>query len=155
MRWLLLLSVLFAGCHASPPPPPSIADLHFPVVILFGDTATGSYPDATALGTMQIGQLNALIGPPPLIDSRFTIYRLSKLASTHNGLWLMAHPTGATPVTFTLERDTQSGIETARTLFLHRLEAQTWRTDLDERRRALASEQTLTGMLAIVQGETK
>ena len=153
MRWPLLLCAFFVGCHAPPPAPPTVADLHFPVVVLFGNTTAASYADATALGTMQIGQLNAVIGPPPLIDSRFAIYRLAKLASTHNGLWLMTHPTGATPVTFTLERDPQSGLETARALFQHRLDGQTWRTDLDQRRHALTTEQTLPGMLAIVQGE--
>jgi len=154
MRWpLLLVCALFAGCHASPPPPPTTADLHFPVVVLFGNTSAASYANASALGNMSIGQLNAVIGPPPLIDSQFAIYRLAKLSSTHNGLWLMANPTGSTPVTFTLERDPKSGIEATRTLFLQRLEGQTWRTDLDQRRRALATEQTITGMLALVQGD--
>ena len=65
----------------------------------------------------------------------------------------MANPTGSTPVTFTLERAPKSGIEVARALMRERLDEQTWRTDLDEKRRALATEQTLAGMLAIVRPE--
>jgi hypothetical protein len=98
---------------------------------------------------MQIGHLNAVTEPPPLIDSRFAIHPLGKLASTHNGLWLIAHPTGSTPVTFALERGRNSGIEAARTLLGQRLDEQTWRTDLDEARRALAHEQNLVRMVAL------
>ncbi|MDR3402570.1 MAG: hypothetical protein P4L99_08730 [Chthoniobacter sp.] len=154
MKWLLPC-VLLAGCHAPPPPPPSVADLRFPVVVLFGESSVVAYPDATALSTMRIGNLNTITGPPPLIDSQFAVYRLTKLGSTHNDLWLMMHPTGSTPVTFTLERAPQSGLEAARALLGHYLETQTWRRDLEQKRRALAAERTLPGMLTIVQGEDK
>src|SRR5258706_5792043 len=89
------------GCKASPP---AVSDLAFPVAVVFGRSSVVLFNDPTALGTMQIGNLNAVPEPPPLIDSTFAVYTLAKLASTHNGLWLMAHPTGSTPVTFALER---------------------------------------------------
>lgn len=152
MRWPFLLCALFTGCHAPPPPPPTTADLHFPVVVLYGNSNMESFANTSDLGTMSIGKLNTVYGPPPLIDSQFIIYRLANLSSTHNGLWLMANPTGRTPVTFTLERDPKTGIEVARALFLERLEQQTWRTDLEQRRHTLATEQTVAGMLALVQG---
>jgi hypothetical protein len=153
MKWAALLALL-SGCRSKPPPPPlKVADLHFPVVVIFGKASVVKFASAEALGTMSIGSLNAVIGPPPLIDSTFTVYTLTKLGSTHNGLWLMANPTGVTPVTFELERAPKSGLEAARELMRLRLEEQTWRTDLDEKRRALAAEQTLAGMFAIVNGE--
>ena len=153
MKWTALLA-LFTGCRAKPPAPPTVADLKFPVVVvIFGKSSAVEFKDAAALGTMTMGNLNAITGPPPLIDSSFAIYTLTKLRSTHNGLWLMANPTGSTPVTFTLERAPKSGIEVARALMRERLDEQTWRTDLDEKRRALATEQTLAGMLAIVRPE--
>jgi hypothetical protein len=154
MRWFLLCALL-AGCRSSPPPPPTVADLHFPVVVLFGNASVGTYPDVAALGTMLIAHLNAVTGPPPLIDSQLAIYRLDQLGSTHNGLWLMAHPTGSTTVHFELRRTPQSGPEAARDLLRACLDAQTWRHDLEQRRRDLATQQTLPGMLAIVQGGEK
>ena len=150
MRWATLFALL-AGCRSKPPPPPTIADLHFPVVVIFGTTSVVKFASAADLGTMVIASLNAVTGPPPLIDSSFANYTLEKLGSTHNGLWLMAHPTGSTPVTFELKRSPKSGIETARELIRARLDDQTWRDDLEEKRRALAAEQTLAGMFAIVR----
>ena len=81
-----------------------------------------------------MGILNTVNGPPPLIDSHFVIYHLAKLASTHGGLWIMTHPTSGTPVTFELERAPESGIEAARALLRARLDDQTWRTDLAQKR---------------------
>jgi len=155
MRWLPLCFLLLAGCHAPPPPPPTVADLQFPVVVLYGHGNVRTFPDADSLNTMSIGVLNSAVGPPALIDSQFKRYRLADLASTHNGLWLMMNPTGTTPVKFTLERAPESGIAVARALFLPFLEGQTWRQDLDEKRRALAAEQTLPGMFTIVHGEDR
>ena len=151
MRWTILF-VLLAGCRVQPPPPPSIADLHFPVAVIFGNASVVLFKDAGDLGIMQIGNLNTVTGPPSLIDSTFAIYSMVKLGSTHNGLWLMAHPTGPTPVTFELERASKTGIEAARELMKLRLDEQTWRTDIEQKRRALTAEQTLPGMVTIVQG---
>ena len=151
MRWTLLI-VLFAGCRGNPEP--TVADLHFPVVVIYGTTSVVLYPDARALGFASIASLNAVKGPPPLIDSDFNIYILEELASTHGSLWLMTHPTGNTPVTFKLARAPESGIAVARKLMQARLDEQTWRDDLDQGREALAREETLAGMFAIVDGKS-
>ena len=109
------------------------------------------FKDATDLGTMRMGNLNTVTGPPPLIDSDFAVYTMAKLASAHNGLWLMTHPTSGTPVTFELERAPKTGIEAARDLMRPYLDQQTWRSDLEQKRRALAAEKTLPGMVSIVK----
>ncbi|MBE2180671.1 MAG: hypothetical protein IAE97_09395 [Chthoniobacterales bacterium] len=150
MRWTLLIA-LVAGCRAKPEP--TVADLHFPVVVIYGTTSVVLYPNAHTLGFASIASLNALTGPPALIDSDFNIYILEELASTHGTLWLMTHPTGNTPVTFQLARAPESGIAVARQLLRPRLEDQTWRDDLDQGREALAREETLAGMFAIVDGK--
>ncbi len=147
MKWAGLLALL-TGCRAKPLPPPTVADLHFPVVVIFGTTSVVKFADADDLGTMKISSLNAVTGPPPLIDSSFAIYTLEKLGSTHNWLWLMINPTGSTPVKFELARAPKSGIEVARELMQARLNDQRWRDDLDKARRALAAEQTLAGIFS-------
>jgi hypothetical protein len=151
MRSVSLL-VLLAGCRDKSLPPPAVAELRFPVVVIYGKSSAVLFPDSAALGSASIASLNATTGPPPLIDSDFKIYTLRDFGSTHSGLWLMANPTGSSPVTFKLERARQSGIATARKLIQTRLDAQTWRDDLLERRKALSQEQTLAGMMAIVEG---
>jgi hypothetical protein len=157
MRGLVKLTALFSllvGCRARQAPP-SVADLHFPVAVIFGTSSVVAFKDATDLSTMRMGNLNTITGPPPLIDSSFAIFTMAKLRSTHNGLWMMTHPTAGTPVTFELERAPNSGIEAARALIRARLDDYTWRTDLEQRRRALATEQTLAGMVAIVKFESE
>lgn len=152
MNWAALLA-LFTGCREKPAPAPTLADVRFPAVVVFQRSSVALYPDAASLGTMSMGQLNAVTEPPPLIDSSFAIYTLTDLRSTHGGLWLMANPTGSTPVTFTLARAPKSGIDTARELMRGKLDEQTWRSDLEEKRRALATAQTLAEMIAIVRSE--
>ncbi len=152
MRLAALLALL-TGCRARPLPPPPVADLRFPVAVNYQRGAVVLYSDAAALGHMSIGQLHAVTGPPPLIDSSFAIYTLEKLASTRSVWWLLINPTGSTPVTFELKRAPESGLEAARALLRTRLDDQTWRDDLEEKRRALAAEQTLAGMVAIVRGK--
>jgi hypothetical protein len=125
------------------------------VAVIFGISSVVAFQDAADLSVMRIGNLNSVNGPPPLIDSSFAIFTMTKLGSTHNGLWLMLHPTGGTPVTFELERAPNSGIDAARALLRARLDDQTWRHDLEQKRRALASEKTLAGMVAIVKGDSE
>lgn len=146
------LLALVTGCRAKPLPPPSVADLKFPVAVNYQRAAVVLFTDATDLGTMSLGQMNGISGPPPLIDSSFAIYTLKDLRSTHGSLWLMANPTGFTPVTFTLERAPKSGIEAVREIIRGRLDEQTWRDDLPAKRNALAAEQTLAGMVALLRG---
>ena len=152
LRCAFLLA-LFTSCLSKPAPPPAVADLRFPVVVIYGKSSAVLFHDAKSLDTARIADLNAVVGPPPLIDSDFRIYTLRELGSTHGSLWLMAHPTGSTPVSFKLERASKSGIETARELMRARLDEQTWRSDLAQSREALAGEQTLAGMAAIVNAK--
>jgi hypothetical protein len=150
MTWTSLLALI--GCA---PKPATVADLTFPVVVIFGTTAAALYRDAADLGEMSIGHLNAQNGSPPLIDSSFVVYRLDKLASTHSSMWLMTHPTGTTSVTFELARAETSGIDAARRLLRARLDEQTWRDDLDDARRAIATGNDLAAMFAAVKGGGK
>jgi hypothetical protein len=154
LRWLVPCA-FFTACERTPIPPaasqPSVNDLQFPVAVVFGRASVVKFTDSTDLGTMLVQNLITVDGPPALIDSHFVVYHLAKLRSTHNGLWLMANPTGVTPVTFELQRDPKTGIATARALLHARLDVQTWRTDLEQKRRELDSAQTLDAMLKIVQ----
>jgi len=90
-------------------------------------------------------------GTPVLIDSQFKIYAMEGLRSTHNGMWLMAHPSGLTEVMFELKAQ-RSGREAARELFMRQLEKQTW---LDERRHSLGAKQSLLEMAAVVQSQSE
>ncbi len=153
LRYACCLLGLLAGCRSKPAPPPSVADLHFPVVVLYGKYNVVSFPDPESLGTTTIGNLNAVTEPPPLIDSAFNIYIQQELGSTHNWLWLMINPVGSTPVKFRLERAPKSGLELTREYFLARLDQQTWHDDLPKRRAALARETTLSGMIAVLKRE--
>lgn len=150
LRWAALLT-LFAGCRSQPPPPPTVAELHFPVVVDFGTAGLRQSANADELSTMRLGYLYGRDGAPPLIDSAFSIYTLEKISSGHGGLWHMANPNATMKVTFELARAPKSGIEAAREIFRARLDSQTWRRDLEEKRRALAAENTLTGMFSILQ----
>lgn len=88
--------------------------------------------------------------PPLLIDSKFKIYSLDHFQSVHGGLWLMANPSGMTEVTFELKTQ-NSGRENARALFVHQLEKQSWRDDLQTRRKTLAATPTLLEMAGVIQ----
>jgi len=64
----------------------------------------------------------------------------------------MANPSGPTDVTFDLKPE-RSGRDAAREYFARQLEKQTWVDDLEARRKSLASEQTLLGMVALVESK--
>ena len=143
---------LCASC--SKKSPPKIESLQFPVVILFGNSATRVCKDPADLTTMHTNYLVLSEGTPVLIDSQFKIYAMERLRSTHNGMWLMAHPSGLTEVTFELKAQ-RSGRDAARELFTRQLEKQTWLTDLDERRHSLGAKQSLLEMAAVVQSQSE
>lgn len=148
---ILSLFALLTGC--SKPQPPKVADLHFPVAVLYSNGSNVTYTDAADLGVMRVGHVLATGDLPVLIDSDFKIYTLEKLQSTHGGLWLMANPVGNTEVTFDLKRAEKSGADAAREIFRTRLDQQTWRTDLGEKRKSLAGQTTLDGMLSALRAE--
>ena len=143
---------LCASCGKEPPP--KIEGLQFPVVILFENSGTRVCKDPADLTTMHTNYLVLNKGTPVLIDSQFNIYTVEGLRSTHNGMWLMAHPSGLTEVTFELKAQ-RSGREAARELFTRQLEKQTWLSDLDERRHSLGAKQSLLEMAAVVQSQSE
>jgi hypothetical protein len=130
-------------------PPPKVDDLHFPVVALQSGAIV--YDNAADLQIMHVNRVTlAPPEPPVLIDSQFQLYTLEHLRSTHNGLWLMAHPSGLTAVAFDLKRGARSGLEAARDAILRQLNAETWRTDISERSREILKQETLLGMVEVL-----
>lgn len=113
--WVALL----AGC-AAPPPPATVVDLAYPVLVLFEDSGTVRHDSAEDLTMMRVQRVIGSNSPPYLIDSHLDIYRLDALGSTHNGLWLMANPNGLTEVHFKLERIAQADGKRARQLLVER-----------------------------------
>jgi hypothetical protein len=87
---------------------------------------------------------------PRLIDSKLNVYVMEKLRSVHGGLWLMAHPSEITEVTFELKRQ-KSGQKEAQRLFSEQLRKQSWRDDLAARLESLGQSQTLLEMEQIVR----
>ena len=151
MTILSALLTLLSGCKAKQPP--KVADLHFPVAVLFSNSSSVSYKDAADLGVMHVNLIMMTDQSPALIDSNFEIYTMDHLRSTHGGLWLMVHPSGNTEVEFTLLRAQKSGLEAARAAMRAQLDKQTWRSDLDKQRAALAAQTTLSGMLDVLRSE--
>lgn len=147
---LSLAAVLLVSCREKETAP-KIEALRFPVVMLFGNASARVCKERGELTNMHTNYLTLNSEPPVLIDLEFKIYSLGHFQSVHGGLWLMAHPSGATGVTFELKAQ-KSGREIARELFARQLEKQTWRDDLESRRKALAARQTLLEMAEVVQG---
>ena len=154
MKRLAAIVCLSLCASCSKKSPPKIESLQFPVVILFGNSATRVCKDRADLTMMHTNYVVLSEGTPALIDSQFKIYAVERLRSTHNGMWLMAHPSGLTEVTFELKAQ-RSGREAARELFTRQLEKQTWLTDLDERRHSLGAKQSLLEMAAVVQSQSE
>jgi len=87
---------------------------------------------------------------PRLIDFKLNVYVMEKLRSVHGGLWLMAHPSEITEVTFELKRQ-KSGQAEAQRLFSEQLRKQSWRDDQAARLESLGQSQTLLEMEQIVR----
>ena len=155
IRKLLLTVPIFAmflaGCEQEKPP--AVEGLHFPVAVLYSNTALSVFKDAGDLKMMNTQLVINSDTPPVLIDSAFTIYSLDKLRSIHGGLWLMANPVGLTGVTFDLTKAPTSGLDAARATMRTQLDKETWRDDLDRRRAHLAKATTLGKMVSLVQPE--
>src|SRR5688572_29571380 len=103
------------GCEhkSAPPAPPKIADLKFPVMVIHNNTSIKIEENADELQQMHVNYASAPKTWPMLIDSEFNIYTMENLRSTKSGLWLMANPSGITPVAFDLKRAPESGLKPA------------------------------------------
>lgn len=143
--------LLLIGCKEKPAPPASkLEEIRFPAVMLFSSSSIRICNDRNELTNLHTNYLKLNEGSPTLIDSEFKIYSLDQFQSVHGGLWLMANPSAMTEVKFELKAQA-SGQEKARELLVRQLEKQTGRDDLEERRKALASKQTLLEMAAALE----
>jgi hypothetical protein len=141
---LALLLTLLLGCRQSDPAP-RMETLQFPVVILFGNSSVLSCARPDDLKKMHTNYLTLNDQTPRLIDSSFNIFTMENLRSVRGGLWLMAHPSGITEVTFDLKGQ-KSGRAEAQRLFAEQLRKQTWRDDQASRLETLNRSQSLREM---------
>jgi hypothetical protein len=144
-----LIIFSFGSCQ-KPERAPQIAELRFPLVVLFENSGPLLCQEPAAVKTMHTNYIKLNNDPPVLVDSEFNIYSLDHFRSVHGGLWLMTHPSEATEVSFELKPQ-KSGREKARDLFLHQLQKQTWRQDLKSKAEALSGSKTLLDMWRHVQ----
>jgi hypothetical protein len=149
--WAAMFGVIFGGCRPSPPKPVEVKDIQFPVLVLFSNSGASVYDRSEDLHVMHVNRVNLSDQPPTLIDSGFAIYTMEQLRSIHGGLWLMAHPSGTTDVTFELKRATESGKDAALRLVRQQLDKQTWRSDLERQRKLLEEQLTITAMANVLQ----
>ena len=153
---LSALLALLTGCTPKPPPKAGVADLHFPVAVLFPSASIVLFKDKVDLGVMHMNYvLDSGGASPVVIDSNFDIYTMERLRSTHGGLWLMAHPSGTTEVAFDLTRSPKSGLEAARKAMRAQLDKQTWRHEIEEKRKSLAAQKTLVEMVDLLHDQNE
>jgi hypothetical protein len=121
-------------------------------VILFANSSALLCSGPADFKTMHTNYLVLNDQPPVLIDSDFKIYSLERFRSVHNGLWLMAHPSGVTEVAFDLS-PRNGGLIEARRLFDQQLQKQTWREDRKNAQERLARSQTLLELKRAISSE--
>jgi hypothetical protein len=146
---LALALALIMSCSKQEPAP-SLDALQFPVVVLFGNSSILLCSGPAELTKMHTNYLTLNDRDPRLIDSKLNVYVMEKLRSVHGGLWLMAHPSEITEVTFELKRQ-KSGQKEAQRLFSEQLRKQSWRDDQAARLESLGQSQTLLEMEQIVR----
>jgi hypothetical protein len=148
------------GCSRAPVVVPA-ESLTFPVVLVVGTRPTlfvahvaRVVVDAEDLGHMRSELYSGLsdteaTDPPIVIDAGARIADMTGIKGAHGGLWMMAHPTGMMPITFTLLQRKEQGVEAARALIA---DSQFIGPDLDQERRQLRSERIrqATNMAEIV-----
>jgi hypothetical protein len=144
------LAALSVGSCLKPERATKIAELRFPVAVLFGNGSMLLGQQPGQLTNMHTNYIILNSETPLLIDADFKINSLDHFRSVHGGLWLMAHPSGATDVTFELKPQ-KSGRKEAHKLFAHQLQKQTWRQDFESKRQALSRSQSLLEMAHTVQ----
>lgn len=116
---------LLAGCSRKPVELP-IDRLSFPVVLVVGTSSASPIPshaevigNAEDLRRMRVEIYSPLTDPtisdpPMVIDSTADVLEMKNIKGERGGLWMMAHPTGLMPISFTLVRHRETGIEAAR-----------------------------------------
>jgi hypothetical protein len=87
--------------------------------------------------------------PPIVIDAAGKLADMTRIKGAHGGLWMMAHPTGMMPITFTLIQRKDQGVKAARKLIA---DCEFLGHDLDMERRQLRIERIrrATSMAEIV-----
>src|SRR5690242_6974734 len=95
--------LLFSSCNQKMCAP-AIASLEFPVIVLFENSSILVCSSREELTKMHSNYLILNNRDPRLIDSKLNVYVMEKLRSVHGGLWLTAHPSEITEVTFELRR---------------------------------------------------
>lgn len=132
----------------SKPRPPVVGDLKFPVVVIHDGARVLVRHNADELHRLNVGMAMKFDGWPTLIDSDWQIYSMEKLRSTKSGLWLMANPTGITPISFELTRQAEGGVARARQLIIG---CRHLGGDEESKRTALAARTTLAGMIEVLE----
>ena len=141
----------FLGLRAKPLPPPTVADLKFPVIVIHDGARFFIHRNADELHRLNVGMAMAYEHWPTLIDSDLRIYSMEKLRSTKGGLWLMANPTGVTPTSFELTRQPESGPDRARRLIIN---CKHLGGDDEQKRKAIATQTSLAGMIEVLSTHT-
>ena len=148
------------GCSRAPVVVP-MEGLTYPVVLITGTRPTLGVAhvarvvmDKEDLSHMRSELYSGLsdteaTDPPIVIDTTANISDMTQIKGEHGGLWMMAHPTGMMPITFTLIQRKLQGIEAARALIA---DCVYLGHDLDTERSQLRSERIrrATSMVEIV-----
>lgn len=136
------------GCSRAPVVVP-VDSLKFPVVLITGTRPTLAVAhiarvvvDKEDLSRMRSELYSGLsdttaTDPPIVIDAAANLADMTQIKGEHGGLWMMTHPTGMMPITFTLIQRKQTGVEAARALIA---DCEYIGPDLDKERRQLRSE---------------
>lgn len=135
------------GCNRAPVVVPT-GSLKYPAILVVGTRPTlfvahvaRVIVDAEDLSHMRSELYSGLsdteaTDPPIVIDADARIADMTQIKGAHGGLWMMVHPTGLMPITFTLIERKDQGVEAARDLIA---DSKFIGPDLDQERRQLRS----------------
>ena len=128
--------------------PLTVDDLKFPVVVIHDGVRLFIRHNADELQHLNVGMAMKFDEWPTLIDSDFRIFSMEKLRSTKGGLWLMANPTGVTPISFELTPQVQGGLARARQLII---DCRYLGGDEERKRTSVAGQTTLAGIIEALE----
>ena len=90
--------------HPAPPPVPTVADLKFPVAVIFDESDCRIHHDAADLHVMGLMRVMAYKDWPYLVDNELNLFQLENLISEKNSWQIfLSMGNGSTPVSFTLK----------------------------------------------------